>query len=181
MRRRTLLGAAGGLYSALAGCATLRPSTDTGTATETTTGTPESAEVAATFRWYGGLSSVNERRVRAERGELTYAVSMCDETTTETRSLPESDYDSLRSLVLDTDPSSWASEYPCEDVCATDDGMYELRVSVDEATYGTRIDPMAEPPKRVQRVVDELDSLAARFEEFETPECGPAGSEPTDR
>ncbi len=127
----------------------------------------------------GGLSPVaaTTLRVTRERLRLTVRCRGGDDGTTVTREVPSEDYEATQRVVAGVEPSSWSEEYPCEELCVTDDGMVGLAVTVDGRTHRTTVDPLrfspegAPLPTGIERVATHLESYWNRMPDPSPTEC----------
>lgn len=157
MHRRTLLAGATGTLASLAGCA------------DAILGTPtpvdELPRVHVVASGYGALSPIRRLTLRVEKGRLEHVIKCrSGERRVATDDLSTEEYRETQRLVAGLDPASWKDRYPCTEMCATDDGMRSLSVTVDGTTYDTVVDPLRDPPAGIGRLRDHLEPYWERFD-----------------
>jgi hypothetical protein len=98
-----------------------------------------------------------------------YCRGETDEGEAYERAIDRATYDEFHRWVVESEPDTWADEYPCEGECATDVGWVDVAVNVGGVNHGTTVRSDATLPPRIEQLRSVFQDLGDRFDDVE--EC----------
>lgn len=119
-------------------------------------------DVAIVTGWAGGIPSAWRRTsLRIEDGKVTSKITCARnaEPRTETMAVSNAEYEATQRLVAELNVSAWESHYECPSPCgAHHGGVRWIRLTIDGTTHETSIDPLADVPAGISRLLGHIDS-----------------------